>query len=345
METRHPHDAYRKLLLDLEVEDTNCNPKTAARRLERFFCSKSLDGNEPEEVYVLLVDEIDYLVTSAQEVLYDFFNWPIRSVESGSKRRLVVIGVSNTLTLPDNLHPRVRSRVGARRVFFKAYGVDEIKAILASKIHSASPLYSVFHDDAILYASKKTAALSGDIRKALNICKQASEMVLSIAEKGSADKLSSDPIVKITDVLKVSRESFNSAISQAIASCCPFEALLFVALGSLGKCTGREYGGFDLEEVMSKMSTIASAHGDPALLPPPNLEETLELIGKLGAMHLLSLQTPRDTSLSNSAGMDKTGGPWPIVTLPVDDLTVLLALKDTPHNALAQKYLAKSSMR
>ena len=95
METRHPHDVYTLLLENLDVEESRCNAKTAARKLEKYFCSRSGEDTEPEEVYVVLVDEIDYLVTSTQEVLYDLFNWPIRSVESGSKRRLVVIGVSN----------------------------------------------------------------------------------------------------------------------------------------------------------------------------------------------------------------------------------------------------------
>ena len=45
---------------------------------------------------VLLLDEIDMLVTKDQSILYNFFDWPRLT---GAK--LIVIAISNTLDLPE----------------------------------------------------------------------------------------------------------------------------------------------------------------------------------------------------------------------------------------------------
>ena len=57
---------------------------------------------------VVLMDELDQLVTPKQDVVYNFFNWPTLV---GSK--LVVIAVANTMDLPERVMTgRVRSRLG-----------------------------------------------------------------------------------------------------------------------------------------------------------------------------------------------------------------------------------------
>ena len=57
---------------------------------------------------VVLVDELDRLLTKKNEVIYNFFNWPTL-VQS----RLVVIAVANTMDLPERvMSGRVRSRLG-----------------------------------------------------------------------------------------------------------------------------------------------------------------------------------------------------------------------------------------
>jgi len=57
---------------------------------------------------VVLMDELDQLMTSKQDVVYNFFNWPTLA---GSK--LVVLAVANTMDLPERvMSGRVRSRLG-----------------------------------------------------------------------------------------------------------------------------------------------------------------------------------------------------------------------------------------
>jgi origin recognition complex subunit 1 len=66
---------------------------------------------------VVLMDELDQLLTAKQDVVYNFFNWPTLV---GS--RLVVIAVANTMDLPERVMTgRVRSRLGTLANHFSAY--------------------------------------------------------------------------------------------------------------------------------------------------------------------------------------------------------------------------------
>lgn len=58
----------------------------------------------------VLVDELDLLITKNEKVLYNLFEWPARK---GS--RLIVIGIANTMDLPERLSSRIGSRMGTLR--------------------------------------------------------------------------------------------------------------------------------------------------------------------------------------------------------------------------------------
>ncbi len=67
-------------------------------------------------IAVLMVDELDFLVTPNQSILYNIFEWP-----SLPDSRLIVLGLANTMNLPDQLLPRIVSRIGLERLEFRAY--------------------------------------------------------------------------------------------------------------------------------------------------------------------------------------------------------------------------------
>lgn len=57
---------------------------------------------------VLLVDELDQMITKKQDVVYNFFNWPHLP-----HARLTVIAIANTMDLPEReLSGKIRSRLG-----------------------------------------------------------------------------------------------------------------------------------------------------------------------------------------------------------------------------------------
>jgi hypothetical protein len=58
-------------------------------------------------ISVVLMDELDQLLTAKQDVVYNFFNWPTLR-----DSQLFVIAVANRMDLPQQLAAKVKSRLG-----------------------------------------------------------------------------------------------------------------------------------------------------------------------------------------------------------------------------------------
>lgn len=57
---------------------------------------------------ILVMDELDQLVTKKQTLIYNMFNWPTRPDSN-----LIVIAIANTMDLPERvLSNKVASRLG-----------------------------------------------------------------------------------------------------------------------------------------------------------------------------------------------------------------------------------------
>ena len=64
--------------------------------------------SECDRCSVVLMDELDQLLTKKQDVVYNFFNWP-----SLANSKLIVLAVANTMDLPERvMSGKVRSRLG-----------------------------------------------------------------------------------------------------------------------------------------------------------------------------------------------------------------------------------------
>jgi origin recognition complex subunit 1 len=60
-----------------------------------------------ESCSVVLMDELDQLLTAKQDVVYNFFNWPTLR-----DSQLFVIAIANRMDLPQHLAAKVKSRLG-----------------------------------------------------------------------------------------------------------------------------------------------------------------------------------------------------------------------------------------
>ncbi|KPP63026.1 Cell division control protein 6-like [Scleropages formosus] len=124
---------------------------------------------------LLILDEMDQLDSKAQDVLYTIFEWPHLP---GS--RLCLIGVANALDLTDRILPRLHTRPGCRPALlhFPPYSREELTAIVQDRVaHVASEV--LLDASAVQFCARKVSAVSGDARKALDICRRAVEMVES----------------------------------------------------------------------------------------------------------------------------------------------------------------------
>uniref|UniRef100_A0A7S4AC08 BAH domain-containing protein n=1 Tax=Pseudo-nitzschia australis TaxID=44445 RepID=A0A7S4AC08_9STRA len=300
IEVRHPPDIYIRFWETLTGKNHVGPHERACERLEEFFTSKISESDLPNtSTTIVLLDEIDYLVTDDQSVLYNLFDWPKRAAEVASTSRLIVVGISNTLNLVDHLIPSVQSRVGTEKCVFKAYSLNDTTSILRSKMKEGSPNFNFFEDDAILFAAKKTAALSGDIRKAFQICRSAAELVTRRFEEKRAMNGSEPevhPKIRISDVQKASLESFNMAMVTAVSFSSSFEVLLLVSLAALCRSTGRDIGGFNIKDILAKMEALANASGNPEYIPAPSFGETIRVLTRLGEV---SFETKYEASGAN----------------------------------------------
>jgi origin recognition complex subunit 1 len=170
MKVTDPHQSYS--LLWEALKGDRVSPSHALGLLEREF-----DHPSPRRVpCVVLMDELDQLITKNQSVMYNFFNWP------GLRHsRLIVLAVANTMDLPERtLSNKISSRLGLTRILFPGYTHEQLQEIIRSRLEHVPD--NIVDPDAIQFASRKVAAVSGDARRALDICRRAVE----IAETESA---------------------------------------------------------------------------------------------------------------------------------------------------------------
>jgi len=148
----------------------------AYEELTRLFSDRGKD----DETIVLLIDEIDSLVSPGQTVLYQLFNWM-----SLQNARLALVSIANTMDLPERLLPRIASRLAVVPVKFAAYDRPQLRRIMADRLWLAKA-EGAFTKDALEICAAKVAAASGDARKALQVCRRAIEIQL---EECSASEL------------------------------------------------------------------------------------------------------------------------------------------------------------
>ncbi|KAH0555636.1 hypothetical protein GP486_006421 [Trichoglossum hirsutum] len=164
MKVTDPHQSYS--LLWEALKGDRVSPSHALDLLEREFGNPS-----PRRVpCVVLMDELDQLVTKNQSVMYNFFNWP-----GLSHSRLIVLAVANTMDLPERtLSNKISSRLGLTRITFPGYNHEQLMKIIQSRLEGVPG--NIVDSDAVQFASRKVAAVSGDARRALDICRRAVEI-------------------------------------------------------------------------------------------------------------------------------------------------------------------------
>ncbi|XP_042332449.1 cell division control protein 6 homolog isoform X2 [Sceloporus undulatus] len=139
------------------------------RKLEKRLTSK----NAPMVLVVL--DELDQLDSKGQDVLYTVFEWP-----SLPNSRLVLIGIANALDLTDRILPRLQAHPNCRPQLlnFPPYSKDQLTVIIQERMKQVSG-EQVLDNAAIQFCARKVSSISGDARKALDICRRAIEVVES----------------------------------------------------------------------------------------------------------------------------------------------------------------------
>lgn len=272
MKLTEPHQVYVQILQKLTGQKATANH--AAELLAKRFCTQ---GSSPETT-VLLVDELDLLWTKKQDVMYNLFDWP---THKGAQ--LVVLAIANTMDLPERIMMnRVSSRLGLTRMSFQPYTHSQLQQILVSRLKHLK----AFEDDAIQLVARKVAALSGDARRCLDICRRATEIC-----EFSCQKPGSPGLVTIAHLLEAVDEMFSSSYITAIKNSSVLEQSFLRAILAEFRRSGLEEATF--QQVYRQHVELCRMEG----LPYPTMSETMAVCCHLGSCRLLLVEPSRNDLL------------------------------------------------
>jgi Cdc6-like AAA superfamily ATPase len=220
MKVTNPNNVFKNIYDHIFTDGRSTNLKKCTSILDNFFKNRKEFDNKPQlrvksnPHIVLLIDEIDCLINKKQIVLYNMFNWT-----TYSQSKLIIISISNTLDLPEKLFPKISSRIGNNRLSFKPYQKDELVKILTVKVDN----FELFSEDAIKLSSMKVAAVNGDLRRILQICRRAKEIFDSENHK-DGEKIDKSHILRATEDL------FDSKVQIVIQSLQLYEKITLAAI-------------------------------------------------------------------------------------------------------------------
>ncbi|KAF8513451.1 P-loop containing nucleoside triphosphate hydrolase protein [Hysterangium stoloniferum] len=246
----------------------NMSSKEALKKLNQHFTFEVRSGPS-DHACVVLMDELDQLVTTKQDVIYNFFNWP-----SLAKSKLIVIAVANTHDLPERvMSGKVRSRLGMARINFEPYKTPQLQKIVEARLETAKQGLpaemgaDIFEKDTLRLCAMRISNISGDARRMLDVCRRAVELV----------RASNTRIVKMSHITQVIEAMQNSPTAAYLRDCSLHERIM---LASLLKCVKRE----GVEEI--RWDDIAHQHhiymnlltgDDEPTRKPSNIELALVL--------------------------------------------------------------------
>lgn len=286
MKLHHPYQLYT--LLYQVITNGRTTHSRAAAWLDKYF-SKSHDGSP----LVLLVDELDYLVTKKQTVLYNIFEWPTRP-----SSKLIVIGISNTMDLPERMLPKVQSRLGLERVGFQPYNSQQIDTIVRQRLEDIE----LFESNAVTMVSKKVSRFSGDIRRALQICNRAVDSSFDRWRKEREEGNSGVKLtIQIKDIQSAAKSLEGTQIVKAIKGLSELEKYFLSSLALQLRVDNSERA--PMLRVYRRCKTLYQQEAQDQI----NVQDASYLVNKLIEYHLISTdynKTDRYPSLQLNLQID-----------------------------------------
>ncbi|EGV60539.1 AAA ATPase [Yamadazyma tenuis] len=175
---------------------------------------------------MVILDEIDYLLTRDQEVLFKLFKLSDPHFSSRFSTKLVMIGISNSLDLTTNLLSKLeRNQLNPKSVSFKPYTFEKMRSIVTEKLKQLVELEKenldesfvpIVNSSAILLCCKKVSSSTGDLRRCFDVLYKSIEL-LEQELKAKMDDTSryglvDAPKVSISHIAKVCNLSYGNSI-------------------------------------------------------------------------------------------------------------------------------------
>ncbi|XP_052747281.1 polycomb group protein Psc [Bicyclus anynana] len=195
---------YCRICKELQLPTSATSEKACLSAIEKYLFKK-------HKLILLILDEIDQLESKRQSVLYTIFEWA-----SAPQSQLVLVGIANALDLTQRSLPRLQARADLRpqTLHFPPYTKQQIIDIFTHEL-AAEDTTNVFSPVALQMLAAKIAAVSGDMRRALDIGRRVIELARrsKFAENQSVDNMMSDSsvTVELKQVLEVLNDVYGGS--------------------------------------------------------------------------------------------------------------------------------------
>ncbi|KAF2896896.1 hypothetical protein ILUMI_09283 [Ignelater luminosus] len=165
---------YARISSELNLKTNSRTEKGNLTAIESYL-------KKNRKMILLVLDEIDQLDSKNQSVLYTIFEWPAKL-----NSKLILIGIANALDLTDRILPRlqVRCELKPKLMHFAPYNKQQLVQIFTERLKESN-VSSIFSPVAIQMLAGKVAAISGDVRRALDIGRRVVELAEQQKNKGT----------------------------------------------------------------------------------------------------------------------------------------------------------------
>ncbi|KAJ0765305.1 putative Cell division protein Cdc6/18 [Helianthus annuus] len=271
---------------------------TALKQLQQMYSQKQQSADT--KMMLVIADELDYLITKDRVVLHDLF-----MLTTLPFSKVILIGIANAIDLADRFLPKLQSlNCKPAVVSFRAYSMDQIIMILKQRL-MALP-YTVFQPQALELCARKVAAASGDMRKALGICRGAIEMLeTELRESTCTSTLTS--MVRVDHMAIALSRAYKSPIVDTIQSLPQHQQIVLCSVVKLFR-QGKK------DTTIGELNKFYIDICKSTLIPPVGIMELSCMCRVLGDQGILKLGQSRDDKLRR-------------VTLQVDEADISFALQ------------------
>ncbi|KAJ1648109.1 AAA ATPase [Coemansia erecta] len=333
-----PGQVYSAILDSMEEAKSASADQALADLEKAVFKSK--------KAFLVILDEVDSLLGSRQEVLYRLFE-----LAAHPDSRMALVGIANALDLTDRFLPRLQARNCVPVLLnFNPYQVKDIVAILQSRLDSVSQGESepVIQKAALELCARKVAATSGDLRKALDVCRQAMEAAEMDSKRKTVSKDKENgaeaaqmPKVSIMHIAKVLTKLNGSPIAQKLDALnfqqklvlCAYMSLAGIAVAAPGPATGTKRqasvsGGLAVSGLYAEYSSICTRLNN--MLAPVTRSEFLDLISMMEAQGVVVVEATKSGRRGGRRIVSTTGAADDrIMRLAVDEAEIRRSLTKT----------------
>ncbi|XP_031271098.1 LOW QUALITY PROTEIN: cell division control protein 6 homolog B-like [Pistacia vera] len=343
-------EIFSKIIFKMQGRKKISGSTSPLQQLQNLYSQKQQSSGS--KMMLIVADELDYLITRDRAVLHDLFMLTtFRSRFYNSVLFVATIsltcfapfcflylktachfclqylrftGIANAIDLADRFLPRLQSlNCKPLVVTFRAYSKDQIIRILQERL-MALP-YIVFQPQALELCARKVAAASGDMRKALSVCRSAIE-VLDTELRESASKINSTSVEKgsFDQQAAPALEFFNSQVRvdhMAVALSNTFKSPVVDTIQSLPQhqqiilCSAVKF--FRRGKKDTTVGELNKSYMEickTSLIPPVGILEFSSMCRVLNDQGLLKLGQSREDKLKR-------------VTLKIDESDITFALQ------------------